>query len=138
MVGFPQTLPVIRRKVTQEAIATYAEASGDFNPIHVDEVFGQATPFGGTIAHGMWVLGAITEMLAKGLGRGWLEAGSLRVRFKAPARPGDVIVTSGALKSANMDALDGRVEYTVRCVNQDDDELITGTAGMPVAGPSAG
>jgi 3-hydroxybutyryl-CoA dehydratase len=118
--------------VTQEAIARYAEASGDYNPIHVDEVFGYATPFGGTIAHGMWVLAAITEMLAEGLGRDWLEGGSLRVRFKAPARPGDEIVTSGEMKSGLAASGAQRIEYTVRCLNQHDEELISGTAAVRV------
>lgn len=41
------------RKVTQKEVARFAELSGDLNPIHVDEDFAKATPFGQRIAHGM-------------------------------------------------------------------------------------
>jgi len=54
--------PVVR-VVTQQRIDAYADASGDHNPIHVDPEFARATPFGGTIAHGMLVLALIGEMM---------------------------------------------------------------------------
>jgi len=47
------SLPEIKRNITQENINLYAEASGDFNPIHVDENYARQTPLGVTIAHGM-------------------------------------------------------------------------------------
>ena len=46
-------LPSVVKHVTQRDINLYAEVSGDFNPIHVDEAFAAQTPLGGTIAHGM-------------------------------------------------------------------------------------
>lgn len=42
--------------VTQGAINKFAEATGDFNPLHVDPEFAAKTPFGGTIAHGYYAL----------------------------------------------------------------------------------
>ena len=71
----------VTRTLTQEMLNAYAEASGDFNPIHTDEAFAKTTPMGGTIAHGMLVLSFISEMmtgvgprvplLADPLARGW-------------------------------------------------------------------
>ncbi len=46
----------------------------------VDEAFARSTPFGGTIAHGMLVLAAISEMMALAFGEAWLTRGRLRVR----------------------------------------------------------
>lgn len=135
----PQTLPVIRRLVTQDAIRAYAEASGDFNPVHLDEVFGLSTPFGGTVAHGMWVLAAIAEMMARGLGSPWLTSGSLKVRFKGPARPGDLLETAGELKTVQVEQRGQVAVYSVRCINQQGDDLITGTATAVIApSPSQG
>ena len=81
----------VRREITQERIHNYADASGDHNPIHVDPEFARGTPFGGTIAHGMLVLSFISEMMTAAFGQAWLSSGTLEVRFRAPARPGDTV-----------------------------------------------
>jgi acyl dehydratase len=44
------------RTVTEADIVNFAGVSGDYNPLHTDETYGQTTPFGGRIAHGMLVL----------------------------------------------------------------------------------
>ncbi len=118
------------RTITQERIGRYAEASGDHNPIHVDEAFAQATPFGGTIAHGMLVLAAISEMMTAAFGAAWLSGGRLRIRFRAPARPGDTVTASAQAQSARED---GAFRYAVECQNQAGEVLISGTAEV-VAG----
>ena len=41
------------RKVTDELVRKFAEVSGDYNPIHLDEEFAKTTRFGRRIAHGM-------------------------------------------------------------------------------------
>lgn len=131
-MNVPQALPVVRRSVTQQAIQQYAEASGDFNPLHIDEVFGFSSPFGGTIAHGMWVMAAVAAMLTDGLGESWLDSGTLKVRLKGPARPGDEIITSGELKAVRTDGNGQLAEYAVRCTNQNGDDLIVGTASAVI------
>jgi len=42
-----------QRKVTDELIRKFAEVSGDYNPIHLDDEFAKTTRFGRRIAHGM-------------------------------------------------------------------------------------
>ncbi len=120
----PEVAPVVKR-LTQEQIARYADAVGDHNPIHVDEAFARATPFGGTIAHGMLVLAAISEMMAAAFGEAWRTAGKLRVRFRAPARPGDAITASAKPQKSRHDAT---LVYAVECRNQQNELLISGTA----------
>jgi 3-hydroxybutyryl-CoA dehydratase len=110
--------------ITQQRLQAYADASGDHNPIHVDPAFAAGTPFGGTIAHGMLVLAAIAEMMHAAHGERWRSAGSMKVRFKAPARPGDTITASGAEAGRR----DGAVTYGVQCTNQRGDVLIEGRA----------
>jgi 3-hydroxybutyryl-CoA dehydratase len=112
----------VTKRLSQEQIARYADATGDHNPIHVDEAFAKATPFGGTIAHGMLVLASISEMMANAFGEAWLRHGKLRVRFKAPARAGDTIIAS-----AHEQPNGG---YAVECRNQNGDVLISGTASI--------
>ena len=91
------SLPSVVKHVTQREINLYAEASGDFNPIHIDEAFAAKTPLGGTIAHGMLILAYASEMMTRAFGQSWLEGGRLSVRFKAAARPQDTITTSGRI-----------------------------------------
>ena len=126
----PPVTPVVKR-LSQEQLVRYADASGDHNPIHLDETFALATPFGGTIAHGMLVLASISEMMAVAFGEAWLAQGKLRVRFRAPARPGDTI-TAGARPQAAREG--ATLIYAVECRNQDDELLISGTAEVPGSG----
>ena len=88
--------PVVKH-ITQEKINLYAEASGDFNPIHVDESFAAKTPVGGTIAHGMLSLAYVSEMMASTFGQSWLSGGKLQARFREPARPGDTLTISSKI-----------------------------------------
>ncbi len=120
--------PVVRA-LTQARIQAYADASGDQNPIHVDEEFARTTPFGGTIAHGMLVLGLIGEMMFGALGERWLATGRLKVRFKAPTRPGDTVTASAAVTKESA----GMSEYDVRCVNQRGEAIIEGRATVGTA-----
>jgi 3-hydroxybutyryl-CoA dehydratase len=115
--------PVIRT-LTQDQLNAYADASGDHNPIHVDPQFAAATPFGGTIAHGMLVLALIGEMMHAAHGDAWLASGKLKVRFKAPTRPGDTVTASADLSKEAA----GTREYTVQCANQHAEVLIEGRA----------
>lgn len=114
----------VERRLTQTMLNAYADASGDHNPIHVDEDFARTTPMGGTIAHGMLVLSFISEMLAGAFGERWLASGSLDVRFRAPARPGDTVTA----RATQQEPKDGRLRYAVECVSQSGEALITGTA----------
>ncbi len=114
----------VTRQLTQAMLNDYAEASGDHNPIHIDETFAKATPMGGTIAHGMLVLSFISEMMAGAFGERWLASGSLDVRFRAPARPGDAVTA----RATQQEPKDDRLRYAVECVSQSGEALITGTA----------
>ena len=119
----------VERTLTQEQITRYADASGDHNPIHIDQEFAATTPFGGTIAHGMLVLALLGEMMHAAHGEVWLRSGTLKVRFKAPTRPGDAVTAS----AGDPKAADGAVaDYAVQCVNQSGEVLIEGRAGVAV------
>ena len=120
------TVTPVVRTIGQDQLHAYADASGDHNPIHIDPAFAAGTPFGGTIAHGMLILALIGEMMHNAHGDAWLASGQLKVRFKAPTRPGDTVTASAEeTKSAG-----GRVEYAVQCVNQQGEALIEGRASV--------
>jgi 3-hydroxybutyryl-CoA dehydratase len=117
-------LPVVTKQITQEKINAYADAGGDHNPLHLDPEFAAATQFGGTIAHGMLVLAYVSEMLTTAFGADWLGGGRLKVRFRAPARPGDTVTASGQVTSVEG----SRTVCALECRNEKDEVLLTGEA----------
>jgi 3-hydroxybutyryl-CoA dehydratase len=119
--------PVVKH-ITQEKINLYAEASGDFNPIHVDESFAAKTPFGGTIAHGMLNLAYVSEMMTLAFGRSWVSGGKLRAKFKESARPGDTLTITGKIDCIEQkdDVSYANCNFEVR--NQKDETIVTGEA----------
>lgn len=118
------TIPPLVKQITQEKIARYADASGDHNPLHIDPGFAATTQFGGTIAHGMLLLAYISEMMTAAFGQRWFGSGRLKIRFRAPARPGDTVVVAGVVSSADASAIRCEVE----CKNQAGDILVSGQA----------
>jgi len=126
------SLPEMKRLVTQEHINLYAEASKDFNPIHIDEDFAKKTPLGGTIAHGMLILAYLSQMMTAAFGRNWLVGGKLNVRFRAPARPGDTITVSGKIHKIDKSEGQTLVNCHVLCSNQEGESVITGEAEVGV------
>ena len=118
-------LPAVSRAITQGQLAAYAAASGDGNPLHLDAEFAAETRFGGIIAHGMLTLAFISEMMTASLGERWLTCGSLRVRFKGAARPGDRVATWGRAAKSSDEVLSFAVGLRNQSTGED---LITGTA----------
>ena len=128
-----KTLPAVVKHITQEKINLYAEASGDFNPIHVNESFAAQTPLGGTIAHGMLILAYVSEQLTLAFGRSWLSGGKLSLRFKAPARPGDIITVTGIINSIEEKNDVSYANCSFECYNQRDEAIIVGEAAVKLA-----
>ena len=125
------TLPLVQRVVTRESIDAYRKASGDHNRIHHDDDFAAGTRFGGVIAHGMLTLALASETLTAAYGKDWLESGSLRVRFRGAARPGDRLAASGAVTRSETAANGAAVTCNVWVQNADNgDGIITGTARL--------
>jgi len=72
-------------------IEAFAAASGDRNPVHLDERYAASTAFGGRVAHGMLTAAFISSLLGNDLpGPGTIYLGQ-RLRFLSPVRPGDTV-----------------------------------------------
>jgi 3-hydroxybutyryl-CoA dehydratase len=76
--------------VTDEMVQLFAKASGDFNPIHLDEEYAKKTRFGRRIAHGMLSAGLISRVLAMQLGNGIYLSQSLK--FLKPVYINDELI----------------------------------------------
>lgn len=123
-------LPTLEKQISQEVIDRYAGASGDFNPLHVDPERGKTTPFGSTVAHGMLLLGYISELLTLSFGSHWASTGSLDLRFRRPARPGDTAIVSGRVTGVEEREGGARVRLAVNCRLGDGTTAALGTASL--------
>jgi acyl dehydratase len=97
-----QTLPSLTKHVTVEQIRQYAEASGDRNPIHLDDSFARSAGLPGVIAHGMLTMAFANQMVTDWLGdRSLLKR--LQGRFAGMVLPGDEVTCSGSVASKDND-----------------------------------
>ena len=83
-----------RWEVTREQIAAYAAASGDHNPIHLDDEAARAVGLPGVIAHGMLGMAQLANFAVAYAGD-HRRLRRLRCRFSGMVLPGDVITFSG-------------------------------------------
>lgn len=125
-------LPSISKVVVQENVNTYAKASGDHNPLHLDPEFAASTHFGRVVAHGMLVLGYISEMMAQAFGLYWLETGQLKIQFRSPVYPGNRVATFGEVLKLSEENGHVRLTCSVGCRNQDGEEVINGEAWVTI------
>jgi acyl dehydratase len=113
--------------LTRTQIVQYAGASGDYNPIHTDEVYTtKVAGYPSVFAHGMLTMGMTGRVLTDWFGAEALTA--YGVRFVKQVWPGDAL-TATATVTAVRDA-DGQrlADLTVETVNQDGEAVLTGTA----------
>lgn len=102
-----------RKTVTEADIEAFAEVSGDFNPVHLDEDYAQRTFFRGRIAHGMLTASFISTILGTRLpGPGCIYL-SQTLRFLAPVRIGDTVVT--VARVLDLDAAKKRARFECAC-----------------------
>lgn len=76
--------------ITSEMVSAFADVTGDHNPLHTDPSYAEPR-FGGVIAHGILLVGFFSALLATQLPGPGALARAMNVRFKAPAKPGDVV-----------------------------------------------
>ncbi len=81
----------VSKVITELDIANFAQVSGDFNPVHMNEEYAKTTMFAGRIAHGMLSASFISTVLGTKLpGSGSIYL-SQTLKFKAPVRIGDLV-----------------------------------------------
>jgi len=105
---------------TKEQIVAYAEASGDHNPIHLDDDFARTVGLPGIIAHGMLQMGLMAMVAAEAAG-GPDRLRRLYCRFAGMVVPGDTVTFMA------KPAGEGKLE--LRAVNQREEPVLTKSVG---------
>ncbi|HEV3328369.1 MAG TPA: MaoC/PaaZ C-terminal domain-containing protein [Acidimicrobiales bacterium] len=122
---------VVVDNLTRTQIVQYAGASGDYNPLHTDEVFAtQVAGYPSVFAHGMLTMGMTGRMLTDYVGDGRL----LRFggRFTAQVWPGDTLTATATVTSLEVREGVATVDLDVATKNQDGVDVFTGTASARV------
>lgn len=116
-----------QRKFTVEDVKAYATLTGDFNPVHFDEVYAAQTMFKRPIVHGPLVITLITTLFAKELpGPGSVYL-SHEVKYKAPVFINDEI--TGMVEIIEINEKQHIFMKTI-CVNQDGIVVLDGIARL--------
>jgi len=108
--------------VTEADIQKFAEVSGDYNPIHMDEEFAKGTFFKGRIAHGILTLSFLSAAAAKLPGLPVLL--SFSGKFLKPVRIGDTVRAEVAV--AGMRKERGILTLKSTCTNQNGEVVMEG------------
>ena len=85
------------KTVTAADVERFAELTGDFDPLHLDEEFCKTTQYGTRIAHGALIIGYMStasSMMTRGMERAVASLGYDRIRLVAPVFIGDTVTTA--------------------------------------------
>jgi len=112
--------------ITRPDLVRYADASGDFNPLHYDDAFARSAGLPGVMAHGMFSAGLLGSFLAS-----WIEDRPVRrfkLRFRAPVWPGDTVHARGSVTRIRQSGSTTVAELALALCRDDRSEVVTATA----------
>jgi acyl dehydratase len=113
--------------LSRTQIVQYAGASGDYNPLHSDEVYTtQVAGYPSVFAHGMLTMGLTSKMLTNFVGPGRLT--KFGVRFTNQVWPGDTLEATATVEAIREDAGQQLVDLKLSTTNQDGKEVVSGSA----------
>src|SRR5437667_3758197 len=118
------------REVTDDLIRKFAEVSGDYNPIHLDEEFAKTTRFGRRIAHGMLSGAFISAVLGGEFKERKIVYLSQTMKFTAPVFLGDTVTATATIANIREDRRIVTLETV--CANQNGEILVKGEAAVMI------
>ena len=112
-------------------LVQYSGASGDYNPLHTDEIFTtEVAGYPSVFAHGMLSMGMTGRMLTNYVGDGRLK--SFGVRFTNQVWPGDTLHSTATVEEVTVEDDDPVVKLKVETTNQDGKVVVSGYASARV------
>jgi acyl dehydratase len=129
--------PERSHELTRTDLVRYAGASGDFNPMHHDEVQAKAAGMPSVFGHGMFSAGLLASALTDFVGEGTLTR--YAVRFTKQAWPGDVVTTKITITDVHPEGPAAAVNLSCELVTDKGVTVISGEASalLPAASSSA-
>jgi len=118
--------PEFSHELTRTDLVRYAGASGDFNPMHHDEIAAQGAGLPSVFGHGMFTMGLLGKAITD-----WVGVGNLRVykvRFTKQTWPGETLTTKISVKKKYEEHGERRVDLDCEVVNQGGEAKVSGVA----------
>src|SRR5436305_13479267 len=107
--------PLVKPPVASEQLQRYANASGDHNPIHLDEEAAHRVGLDSVIAHGMLSMAFLGQFVTQHIAdNSGAFVAQLKVRFMNMVRLGDTLTCHGMVKARTMDN-NGDVSMVIEC-----------------------
>ena len=124
--------PEFSHELTRTDLVMYAGASGDFNPMHTDEVKAKEAGLPSVFGHGMFTAGLLGKALTDYVGVGNLR--NYKIRFTKQTWPGERLTTHVAVARKYEEGSERRVDLECSVTNQDGEAKLTGVAvaSLPV------
>ena len=118
---------VVVDNLSRTQLVMYAGTSGDYNPLHTDQVFTkEIAGYPSVFAHGMLSMGLTGRMLTNYVGDGRLT--KYGVRFTAQVWPGDTLTAKASVSEIREEEGQHFVDLTIVTVNQDGTPVVRGQA----------
>jgi 3-hydroxybutyryl-CoA dehydratase len=114
------------KKITDSVVRTFADLSGDYNPIHIDEEFAKTTRFGRRIAHGMISGALISAVLGYEFKERRVVYLSQTMKFVAPVFIDDTVTATATVTNIREDK--NIVTLETVCTNQNGETTLKGEA----------
>ncbi len=126
--------PEFVHELTRTDLVMYAGASGDFNPMHTDEVQAQAAGLPSVFGHGMFSAGLLGTAITDYVGVGNLR--NYKIRFTKQTWPGEVLTTHVTVLRTYEEGSERRVDLECTVTNQAGESKLAGVAvaALPVRG----
>ena len=118
--------PAFSHTLTRTDLVKYAGASGDFNPMHHDEVSAQKAGLPSVFGHGMFTMGMLGKAITDYVGVGNLR--SYSVRFTKQTWPDEELTTKVVITNKREEAGDKLIDLECSVENADGEQKVQGTA----------
>ena len=112
--------------ITDEQIKKFAEATGDFNPLHVDDDYAKKSPFKKRVAHGVLLSGIVSGVIGMKLPGLGTVARDMYSKFMRPVFIGDVLTIDAKITEIKEKIKTCKIEFIVK--NQDKKKVGKGYA----------
>ena len=117
--------------ISRNSLTIYADASGDHNPIHIDQGLARQVGLPDVIAHGMLVMSYLGQVLTNNIDQSSVK--EYEVKFSSMTNIGDVLTCNGTITHMDQTEMGKLLKIELKVLDQDNDEKLIGESTIMVS-----